>query len=110
MFNETILKIFRNYVPNKYITCDDKDPVWMNENIKSKIKSKNLLYKQYTQNGRKESGLIVLENLIAELNELISSTKALYYESLGKKLNNPLLQVKTYWFILKTFYNGKKFH
>ena len=80
----------------------------MNENIKSNIKSKNLLYKQYIQNGRKGSDLILLENLIAELNELISSTKALYYENLGKKLNNPLLQVKTYRSILKTFCNDKK--
>ena len=39
--NETILNIFRNYVPNKYITIDDKDPVWMNETIKSKIKARN---------------------------------------------------------------------
>ena len=51
---------------------------------------------------------MVLENLITEVIELISSTKALYYENLGKKLSNPLLQVKTYWSILKTFYNGKK--
>ena len=43
VFNEIILNIFRKYVLNKYITFDDKDPVWMNENIKSKIKSKNLL-------------------------------------------------------------------
>ena len=40
LFNETVFNIFRNYVPNKYITCDDKDPAWMNENIKSKTKSK----------------------------------------------------------------------
>ena len=39
-FNETILNVFRNYVPNKYITIDDKDPAWMNENIKTKIKEK----------------------------------------------------------------------
>ena len=39
-----ILNIFQNYVPNKYITCDDKDPVWMNGKIKSKIKSKNTLH------------------------------------------------------------------
>ena len=39
-FNETILNVFWNYVPNKYITIDDKDPVWMNENIKTKIKEK----------------------------------------------------------------------
>ena len=31
----------------------------------------------------------------------------MYYENLGQKLNNPLLQAKTYWSILKTFYNGK---
>ena len=37
---EIILNIFRNYVPNKYIAIDDKDPVWMNETIKSKIKVK----------------------------------------------------------------------
>ena len=52
---------------------------------------------------RKESDLIVLENLITKLNELISSTKALYYDNLGKKLNNPLLQVKIYWSILSFF-------
>ena len=44
--SETILSAFRNYVPNKYITIDDKDPVWMNEIIKFKIKTKNLLLKQ----------------------------------------------------------------
>ena len=46
VFNETMLNIFRNYAPNKYIICDDRDPVWMNENMKSKIKSKT--HKQYT--------------------------------------------------------------
>ena len=106
--NETILNVFRNYVPNKYITIDDKDPVWMNETIKSKIKAKNALYKKYIQNGRFESDFVYLENSTIELNELISSTKALYYENLAKKLSNPLLQTKTYWSILKTFYNDKK--
>ena len=42
------------------------------------------------------------------MNDLISQTKTLYYENLAKKLNNPLLQAKTYWSILKTFYNDKK--
>ena len=105
--NETILNVFRNYVPNKYITIDDKDPVWMNEIIKSKIKTKNLLFKQYIQNGRFESDFVFLQALITEINELTSSTRNVYYENLAKKLNNPLLQVKTYWSILKTFYNEK---
>ena len=66
------------------MTIDDKDPVRINENIKSKIKTKNLLFKQYIQNGRFESDFVFLENLITEINELISSTKNLYYENLAK--------------------------
>ena len=27
LFNNTILNVFKNYVPNKYITIDDKDHV-----------------------------------------------------------------------------------
>ena len=45
VFNETMLNVFRNYVPNKYITVDDKGPVWMNKTIKSKIQAKNTLFK-----------------------------------------------------------------
>ena len=44
VFKETIFIDFRNYVPNKYITIDDKDSVWMNETIKLKIKAKNNMY------------------------------------------------------------------
>ena len=80
----------------------------MNDTVKSKIIAKNLLFKQYIKNGRFESDFMFLETIANELNELISSTKALYYDNLAKKLNNPLLQAKTYWSILKTFYNDKK--
>ena len=74
---------------------------------KSKIKTKNLYFKQYIQNGRFESDFVFLESLIIEINDLISSTKKLYYANLAKKLNNPLLQAKTFWSILKSFYNEK---
>ena len=73
--NETILNVFRNYVPNKYITIDDKDPVWMNETIKLKIKNRDKLYKQYAENGRFESDFMIIETLITEINDLITSTK-----------------------------------
>ena len=102
------MNVFRNYVPNKYITVDEKDPVWMNEIIKSKMKTKNKLCKQYIQNGRFESNFVLIERLVTEINHLISHTKALYYENLAIKLNNTLLQAKAYWSILKTLYNDKK--
>ena len=80
----------------------------MNEIIKSNMETKNKLYQQYIQNRRFESDLVFIESLIAELNYLISYTKDLYYENLAKKLNNPLLQAKTYWSILKLLYNDRK--
>ena len=49
-----------------------------------------------------------IESLIAEFNDLTSYTKDLYYENLAKKLNNPLLQAKIYWSILKSFCNDTK--
>ena len=73
-------------MPSKYVTVNNKDPVWMDENIKSKIKTRNLLYKQYIQNGRFESDFLLLETFITEFNELIPFTKSLHYEDLGKKL------------------------
>ena len=61
-------------------------------------------------NEKFENDFVLLETLITELNELGSTTKALYYENLDKKLNNPLLQAKTYWSILKKCKNtAKKF-
>ena len=80
----------------------------MNENIKTKIKEKDTFYQKYIGNGRLESDFILLEKLITELNDLTFSTETLYYESLGKKLNGLLLQTKSYWPILKNFYNDKK--
>ena len=102
------LNIFRNFVLNKLVTFDDKDPVWMNENIKSKIEAKNKLYQEYVKKGRQETDFCALEESVRNLNDLILQTKTSYYENLGRKLNDPTLQSKTYWSILKGFYNGKR--
>ena len=67
----------------------------MNENMKTKTKTKKILYKQYIQNGRFETDFAFFKTFITEFNKLISSPKPLYYENLEKKLNNPLLQTKT---------------
>ena len=53
--------------------------------MKSKIKTRNLIYKQYIKNGRFESEFVLLETFITELNELIFSCKSLYFENLRKK-------------------------
>ena len=41
--NKTLLNIFHNFIPNKIILCDDKDP-WMNYEIKKLIKNRKELF------------------------------------------------------------------
>ena len=44
LFNETLLNIFSNFIPNKIETFRDSDLPWINDDIKSKIKLKHQLY------------------------------------------------------------------
>ena len=44
IFNQTLMDIFSNYLPNTLITANDKDPPWMNEYIKRKILSRKKLH------------------------------------------------------------------
>ena len=36
------MNVFSNYIPNKLITIDDKDPPWMNDETESKIKRRDI--------------------------------------------------------------------
>ena len=65
IFSETILNIFSNFVPSKFIASHDKNPIWINEKIKSKVKSKTQLYKVYIRYGRNEADSLNLKNSIA---------------------------------------------
>ena len=38
IFDETLINIFSNFTPNKPVTFDDRDPPWLNDFVKSKIK------------------------------------------------------------------------
>ena len=66
-YSVKLYHVFCEIVPSKYIAVNGKNAVWMNENINSKIKTRNLLYKQDIQNGRLEGDFVLLETFITEL-------------------------------------------
>ena len=47
MFNNISKTIMSNYIPHETITCDDRDPRWINKDIKQLILDKNHAYKSY---------------------------------------------------------------
>ena len=73
ILNDTLLwhNIFSNFVRNKVITVDDRDPPWINEEIKCKVKSKNKTFQQYLKNGRKLTDFEIADKEAAELSEMI---------------------------------------
>ena len=106
LFNRTILNIFHNFISNKIILCDDRDPPWMNEKIKHLINKKKAIFRK-----QKESNTVdhaILSNITLELSNAITFSKDKYHERLAIKLNDSKTTPKTYWSILKTFSNGSK--
>ena len=110
LLNDIILNVFTNFIPNKFITCDDRDPPWINDNIKNKIKWKNSMYKNYKRNSKKTEDYELFTKAVSEVSQLIEKSKNEYYYRLGTRLNDPSTSAKSYWTIFynKTFYNKRK--
>ena len=102
------MKVFSNFIPSKFVTFNDRDPPWMTSNIKDKIYYHNNIYGEYLKKDIEQVDYIKLQNTTKELSELRSTRKDDYNLHLANKLIDPTTSSKTYWSILKTFYNGRK--
>ena len=80
----------------------------MNGEIRNKINYRNTFYQQSKKHKINLTDLDVVNKLTLELLSIISQRKDEYYCHLSKKINNLLTNAKTYWPILKTFFNGRK--
>ena len=104
------MNIFSNFIPNKLVTFNDKDPTWwMAPNLRNKINWKNGIYKEYVKNGKSNYHYLQIQNAISEVSALISREKDDYHCRLAQKLSDPSSSSETYWSILKRFFNGKKY-
>ena len=108
ILNETILNIFSNFCPSKTIICNDKEPPWINDEIKNLIEEKNIAYKRYLNSQRNNSVYQQLFTISNQLNETLKISKENYYKRLSSQLANPITCKKKYWSILKSHLIGKK--
>ena len=44
------LRTVSNYIPHETIVCNDRDPHWINKNIKKLINDQNHAFKSYREN------------------------------------------------------------
>ena len=64
--NEILINVFSNYIPNKWITIDDKDPPWMNDEIRNKMNYRNNFYQQLKKYRLNLTNFDVMNELTSE--------------------------------------------
>ena len=72
LFSKTLINIFHNFIPNKTILCDDKDPAWMNDEIKKFIKGKNWLFQCQRKSGNLDYAS--LNSITQEVSNAVNSS------------------------------------
>ena len=82
MFNKTIKNIMSNYIPHGTIICDDRDPPWINKDIKQLILDKNHEYKSYICNDKSLQLFNEFQFLQTKLSSLIEESKTITIQSL----------------------------
>ena len=107
-FTKTLLNIIQNFIPHETITWDDRDPPWINKEIKKLMLEKNLAFKSYCYSNKSMFFFEKFKAFQYQLNMSIEELKEKYYTKLSSRLADPLTSPKTYWSILKTFLNNKK--
>ena len=79
IFEECVLNVLKNFVPNKYVAFDDKEPVSMDQSIKQLIKERNSCYYKYQSQGRRAEDLHIVTSLADKINEQISNNRKSYF-------------------------------
>ena len=77
--------------------------ITMFEWMRTSKQKQNKLYQVHVKKGRQETDFCALEESVHNLNDVTLQTKTSYYKNLGKKINDPILQSKTYCSKLKGF-------
>ena len=54
-FHETFMNIMSNFIPNVVKKCVPRDPPWINRDLRTLLKKKNRLDKNYKRHGYKEN-------------------------------------------------------
>ena len=92
-FTSTIMGVMSRFIPNKIITCNDKDPPWITPEIKTAIKRKHRVYNdKYVRRGRRPDEWDNVRLIRNDTSKMITIAKDNYFASLGR--NSRILQLE----------------
>ena len=82
-----------NFIPNETMAFDDRDPIWLNKNIKNMIKYKIAIYNKLIRHN--DSNLQLHFRYFQDLlNTKIEQAERKYFENISYKISNKNLNSK----------------
>ena len=99
VFNEKIMNIMSNFVPNK-----------LNHYTKNVIIAINDFHRKFVLSSSSMGNHLIIQNLQSQLIQFIHKDKLNCVKKISKKLWEPVPSTNFYWSLLKTILKGKKNH
>ena len=107
-FTRIFLNIMSNFIPHETKKMIPRDSPWITKPLKTMIKRKNRLYKNYKKHGYQPQDKVRLDNFRLECQNAVENAKNNYIRELGFKLHNQRTNEKTYWKIINKVLNKSK--
>ena len=102
-FNEVIINISKNFIPNELKTFNPKEPPWITKSCKSLYLKYKRKYKNFERRNFPPQEKGKIDELKEEYTKMVEIEKEKYLKSLGNLLSDPSTGSKKYWTILKKF-------
>ena len=105
-FTKIFLNIMSNFIPHEVKKILPRDNPWITKPLKTMIRKKNRLYKNYKKHGFQQNDKVRLDNFRLECQQAVEDSKSAYLINLGNKLHNRHhASGKIYWKILNKIIN-----
>ena len=108
LFTTLFLSVITRHVPNREITCSDRDAPWITDDVKIAIKRKHRVYHRYVKRGRRPEDWTRVKQVKNDATKMITDAKNKYYSRLSEKPCDPNVGIKAYWKTLHKIINKKQ--
>ena len=107
LLNETLLKIYSNFIPNKAKKIRPNEVPWMTRSIKNFLRKKNRIYRNAVKKGHSIEKSDILEKMIVDGANMIENAKKSYLLNVGKSLAQKT-STRAYWSLINKVLNKNK--
>ena len=105
LFDNTIMNIAKNFIPNSEKTFIPRDPPWLTKSCKALYRQYHRKYTRFVKRGYRPEEKKQIDDLRNEYSTLVNTEKETYLKKLGSEVSDPRTSCKKYWTCLKRLLN-----